>query len=313
MILIIDGNYILNRNVFSLHKDRLLYGNLQDSLEQSTESYCDWFPFSKKYFISDSDGNWRKELYPEYKGNRSKTEDIDWEFVYTTYNEFKDNLPPSIEIREKSMVEGDDWISYLTKYYNDLGESVLIVSNDGDIKMILESSKSYMNIMVNEVYSHNNIYLPEDYDTWLSMYSASLGPRDLFDDDHNFKIETVNFIKSLIHTRNVKTVDHKRVLFEKIITGDKGDNIKSVYIKNNRGLGAKSGEKLYDQYVELFGEPKFDSDCFDRVSDLIMEFKKEDDDEVYDSIRENVNFNNKLVNLHSIPTDIKKIMENYEN
>lgn len=312
MILIIDGDYILNRNVFSLNKDRLLYGNLYESLLLSTETYCNWFPFSKKYFISDTKSNWRKEVYPEYKGNRSKDDVIDWEFVYTTYTEFKESIPHNMILREKPRVEGDDWISYLTKYHNSLGESVLIVSNDGDIKMLIESRKDYMNIMVNEMFNKNYIFLPEDYKTWLSLYSDTLGPRDLFDDDHNFKIEVVNFIELLIHQRDVHTVDHQRILFEKIITGDKGDNIKSVFIKNNRGLGKKSGEKLYDQYVELFGEPKFDSDCFDRMSDLIMEFKKEDEDEIYDSIRGNIEFNNKLVNLHSIPNDIKKLMENYE-
>ena len=68
--LILDGNYLLQRNVFSLHKNNLLYGALESSLEISVNNYRQWFGFENVYFVSDSkEKSWRKQLYNEYKGN----------------------------------------------------------------------------------------------------------------------------------------------------------------------------------------------------------------------------------------------------
>jgi len=315
MILIIDGNYLLHRNIFSLHKERKLYGHLDDSLTLSTKTYSSWFPFKEIFFVSDSKVNWRKVFYKEYKGNRDKSSDIDWEFANATYAEFKSALPKRYTVMEKEMVEGDDWISYLTRYYNKVKkESVLIISNDGDIKQLLNCSPDHINLMVNENFKYDNIYVPEDYKTWLATANSGQVTMDsLFDETESEKEEMIKFIKSLLHRREIKEVNYRRVLLEKIVMGDRGDNIKSVYIKNNRGIGEKTAQKIVDKYYDYFGKPTFNKECFDRVVDIVIEEKKLESNE-FDNIKENVLFNNKLVNLYKLPDNIKKmIKEDYEN
>jgi len=94
---IIDGNYILSRLVFTLHKNNLLYGALYQALENSLTNYRSWYPYSKIYLVSDSkEKSWRKNLNQEYKAQRKKDTDIDWKFVYDTYSQFKDEVKESL-------------------------------------------------------------------------------------------------------------------------------------------------------------------------------------------------------------------------
>jgi 5'-3' exonuclease len=82
--LIIDGNFFPNRMVFTLHKNNLLFGVLHKSLEISILNYKKWYPFANIYLVSDSkEKSWRKKLNQNYKANRKKDSDIDWEFVFS--------------------------------------------------------------------------------------------------------------------------------------------------------------------------------------------------------------------------------------
>ena len=75
--LIIDGNYILNRNTFALNKNNLLYGSLLQSLEMSVSNYRKWFPFKKVFVVSDSrEKSWRKKLNNDYKAQRKRDSNI---------------------------------------------------------------------------------------------------------------------------------------------------------------------------------------------------------------------------------------------
>jgi hypothetical protein len=70
--LIIDGNYILSKLVFTLHKHNLLYGGLHKALENNINTYRKWHPFTNVYLVSDSKKNLGKGLIDTYKGTRKK-------------------------------------------------------------------------------------------------------------------------------------------------------------------------------------------------------------------------------------------------
>ena len=126
--LIIDGNYILSKNTFTLHKNNLLFGALHKSLENTINSYRKWYPFANVYLVSDSkEKSWRKQLTTTYKATRKKDSDIDWNFVYTAYGEFKDSMKGLVKVLEAPHVEGDDWISFLVTKANNEGRSTIIV------------------------------------------------------------------------------------------------------------------------------------------------------------------------------------------
>ena len=111
--LVIDGNFILSKLVFTLHKHNLLFGGLHKALEVAVGNYRKWYPFTNIYLVSDSkEKSWRKEYVDNYKGTRKKDSDIDWNFVYTAYDEFKQSIKSQMTVLEAPKVEGDDWISY---------------------------------------------------------------------------------------------------------------------------------------------------------------------------------------------------------
>lgn len=224
--LIIDGNYILNKNVFSLHKNNLLFGALEKSLEISTSNYRKWFPFANVYFVSDSrDKSWRVRLDKDYKGNRKRDLNIDWEFVFDTYNSFKEGLSErGFKVLEAKHIEGDDWLSYLTHKSNSEGRSTIIVSNDYDIKQIIgyNIDPLYINIMSNEMLNKQKLFLPKNYQIFLTEMNK-LDNNDLFNLNDN--VEFIQLINSFIEKYETFEIDPIESLMVKVISGDKGDNI----------------------------------------------------------------------------------------
>lgn len=310
--LILDGNYLLQRNVFSLHKNNLLYGALESSLEISVNNYRQWFGFENVYFVSDSkEKSWRKQLYNEYKGNRKKDTDIDWEFVYNTYDNFKLKLSSKVKILEFPQVEGDDWIAYIAQTANKEGISNLIVSNDYDIKQLIKYNLDPLciNIMSNEVYTNQKIFLPKNYQIFLDKVKTESVNNDIFTLSNDS--EFLNLIKSFMERYEVNEVNSNESLVIKLISGDAGDNIFSVWaIEKNgkrRGIGDAGAKALYDTYELEFGNVDINSiDFLDNIADLICEKKKLIKNDEFDKIKQNLELNYKIINLslENIPQNI---------
>jgi len=316
--LIIDGNYILYKNMFSLIKDNLLYGALYRSLEQSIDQYRTMYPFSNVYFVSDSrEKSWRKDSYPEYKENRKKDESIDWDFIYDTYEEFKINIgsKKNIKILEGSRIEGDDWISYIMDKSNKNGESTIVITNDYDIKQLLKFTLDplIINIMLNEVYGKEKLFIVNNYQIFLNKLSNCISD-DIFDMNNNGTF--LALINNLISKYDLKEVDPVDSLVIKLISGDSGDNISSVYKKEGkdgkfRGIAETGAKTILEKYSEEFGEVSLsDPDLYDNIADLICEQKKLTS-EYIDIIKDNLGRNMSLINLDikNIPDSIIKNMD----
>jgi 5'-3' exonuclease len=156
--LIIDGNFVLSKLVFTLHKNNLLFGALHKSLENAINNYRKWYPFANVYLVSDSkEKSWRKQLTKAYKATRKKDSDIDWTFVYGAYDEFKQSMNGLVKVLEAPHVEGDDWIAYLCDKANKEGRSTIIVSNDYDIKQIVNAvNVKVVHYIMNETFNTYN-------------------------------------------------------------------------------------------------------------------------------------------------------------
>lgn len=315
--LIIDGNYLLLKNTFVLAKHNSLYGMLHKSLEKTLSSYRSLYSFDNIFFVSDSKSSWRKNIYPDYKASRKKDDSIDWEFVYTAYNEFKNDLPKNVKVLESNSIEGDDWTHYLVDKYNKEGYSNLIISNDYDIKQLVECSSSpfYINIMSNEIFNREKVFIPHNYSIYMNFLKENFST-DIFELNDNNTL--YNFLDSFILKRDIHLTDKDEALFLKVISGDASDNIKSPYqaIQSNgkiRGIGDSGAKKLYELYIKEFGEVNFsDTDFSDNISDLILETKKLPNDNlkiISDRVKSNLN----LIRLSQMPQNIKDTMNNHFN
>ena len=318
--LIIDGNYILSKLTFILYKNNLLYGSLHKSLENTVNNYRKWYPFKNIYLVSDSkEKSWRKKITTEYKLTRKKDSSIDWEFVYNTYAEFKESMSDSIKILESPHIEGDDWISFLADKSNKEGISNIIVSNDYDIKQIVKYSLDplYLNIMINEMYGKEKIFLPKNYQVFLNKVS-NLPNDDIFclNDTNDFLL----LIKKFLNKCNINEIDPVESLIIKIISGDISDNIESVWsqIKNGKkkGIGVIGAKSIYENYKKEFGDPVLtDPDLSDNIADIICEKKKISKTYIPD-ISKNIINNLKLIDLRidNLPKQVVNVMsKTFEN
>lgn len=312
--LIVDLNYILMRAVFTLDKSNLLYGNLYRALETTVQSYRKWFHFDRVYLVSDSrEISWRKKIYEKYKENRKKDSNIDWKFVYETYNEFKNDISgkyKTLKVLEGDSIEGDDWIAFITHYSNKKGFSNIIVSNDYDIKQLLkfDENEGYINIMTNEIFNKTKLFLPSNYGIFLNKLKK-VNNNDIFTLTKN--PDFLNLIERFMESYEIVEIDSVKSLLLKVISGDSSDNIDSAWVTYNsagrkRGIGETGAKSIIEMYNEEFGEPSLsDPDLLSNIADLIMEKRKVDSSRI-DEIIKNLSLNKQLVNLEisNIPDNI---------
>lgn len=320
--LIIDGNYLLNRISFPLHKNNLLYGGLYSALEASINNYKKIYPFTKIYLVSDSkEKSWRKKLNKEYKANRKRDINMDWEFIFNSYYEFKEDISKrGVKILESPHIEGDDWISFLTHNANLNGRSTIIVSNDYDIKQIINYSLDplYINIMTNEMMNKKKIFFPKNYQIFIDALDKLKNNNDIFDLNDNW--EFLQLINGFIKQYDIHLVDSIECLLIKIISGDISDNIPSVWVQTKngkkRGIGTKGAKNIFDEYISEFGDPNLqDPDLSENIADIICENRKISKSEIL-NISKNIENNMEIINLHmnNLPKEvIKKMNSIYVN
>ena len=322
--LIVDTNYILNRSVFSLVKMNSLFGDLYRSLELSFEGFMNKYPFNKIYMVSDSKSSWRKRIYPEYKSGRKEKregDEIDWDFVFNTYNDFKSNIKNNRIIPiEAPNVEGDDWIKYLVNKSNSDGYSTVIIASDKDLNQLLEFrlNPTWINIQWVDNYSNAKLYMPSGYEIFLSEISE--GSNNIFNLNEN--TDFADLIKDLSVKCSLEEIDKEKSLFVKIISGDSSDGIDSVLklpTKTNpekfMGIGEAGAINIWDKFKSDFpNEVKFDTDeWMNDVIPYILEYKKViNTTDFNDTVKNNLSLNRKLIHLHEnyLPSDIKEKIYN---
>ena len=243
--------------------------------------------------------DWRKEIYPNYKGNRTYSKEkynIDFEaYVNPTINEIIEAIQNNLPYKCVRVfgAEGDDVIATLTKYKSQKGEKVLILSEDKDFKQLLK----YENVsMFKPIHKEFLTYNPIDIDL------------------------------------------HKQELLLHIILGDKADNIPHIkrysefsdnfilYLEKN-GIFERDvynyrkldiSNIMFDRFKEEFGEDEaiFKAIKFGEVS--AKKFMGNSLEELKSNLlknkiyAENFMVNKKLIDFDCIPNEIsEKIIQEY--
>lgn len=313
--LIIDGNYLLNKDVFILFEMRTLYSDLGTLLRKDLTNLTKKYSFDRIYFVSDSKMRWRQEYYKEYKQNRKADTKIDWDFVYKEYAIFRNEIKnlSHVQSYQVDWVEGDDLISYIVDENNKRGISNIIIAADGDIhqKIRFDLGLEYINVMYNYKFSDERTYWPKNYNVFLKEMNKVAGSSlwDMNDDN-----EFLTFLEDLEYKTKTQEVSPEETLFCKMVSGDKKDNVPSVYIKNERGIGTSGGKTIYRLYKETNNENiDFDSDNFiNRLTELISYSKKITDNSVMEDVKQNLIRNRKLLKLDEnyLPPEIREQMVN---
>ena len=314
--LLIDGNYLLNKCVFTLHKNNLLFGELQNSLERALFTYKRWYPFTKIYLVSDSkEKSCRKKLSQDYKSTRKKNTDIDWTFVHDTYKKFKDNLQ-GVQVLECPTIEGDDWICYIVNKSNLQNYSNVIISNDHDIRQLIKYNLDppFINIMSNEIVNKQKVFLPKNFQMFFDRMGQITQEATIFDQDTGE--DFLKLLKNFLDKYQTAVADPLESLVIKILSGDSSDNIKSVWqvqkMGKTRGIGPKGAKEIINKYQEFFGEILLDDpDLFENLADVICEKKKLPKSQI-PQISQNIQKNWNLIHL-DLQTLPKVVVEKMTN
>ena len=231
--LLLDGNYLLHKNVRTLHKLNTLYGDLYNALTKNVEKYKHLHKFNKIFIVSDSKKkSWRLQESDIYKGTREQDMEIDWKFVYKTYDQWKSDMTEHYNVVQRNHIEGDDWIAVLVRKGNAMGYSNVIIASDRDMQQLvsyrLKGEKSYINIQINDYNGKEKVFVPEGWQIFLNEYDNNRS-NDIFnlDDGHSW----VSFLNRIIRNFQKVEINHTEKLFCKLVQGDKGDNVNSIHVR----------------------------------------------------------------------------------
>ena len=218
---------------------------LEELMAKSLNVILNRFPVIDNVVLVADGGSWRKQLpIPKsleeikYKGNRSQTSDLDWNYIWGAQNEFLENCKKEgITVSHGWEVEGDDWVWYWSRRLNGEGVNCIIWSSDNDLKQLVQTDKA-----------------TGAFTMWYNDKSGMWLPSSIEDNgdgvDWFFQVRyyspTLEALKK--HCRKIEYVDPNSIITSKVICGDSGDNIKSIfrYEKNNRVY--RISEKEWEKY-----------------------------------------------------------------
>ena len=211
--------------------------------------------------IFTKDGkSWRKAKYKYYKANRTQSDDLNREVFYEMRDELMGIIAESgVVISTLEKAEGDDlmylWSDYSLK--NNVACNV-VVTADADLTQIVSKTNTAFTVIYNSNSKLVKIVAPLGFSDWSNSYEPPLS--SIFDVDKTANIEKSGFsiIKTLGKQIPVEELDPNKVVLEKILCGDKGDNIGSVYswtnAKNNtQRITPRHVQPIYDYLIHKYG------------------------------------------------------------
>lgn len=147
-LIIVDSNYICYVNKFALstgltyrgQRTEIVYGFIKNMLE-----YAEKFGTGRFVFCWDSKESNRKDVFPEYKGNRTSDKDEDTqagdELAFRQFNLLKRRVLSDLgfnNIFHQKGYESDDLIASLVLDRRLKKYSKIVISNDKDLYQLLD-------------------------------------------------------------------------------------------------------------------------------------------------------------------------------
>lgn len=260
-----DGNYLFHKT-FAIFSD---YGTkqpgqvLSDPADQGMfmrkimTDLCyalNQIPVSGHVIFCKDSRSWRKDLKIEradYKGSRVQDEKVDWGSFFDLMDEFGKFLEMNGYIYSTAKrAEGDDLLWFWNKKLRERGHNVIILSGDKDSHQLVSCDDSWT-ICWNANSKNNKIFCAENW------------KRDYLEKEEESSIFNLNFVENhekdkmlaLTASATLEITNPEKLTFEKILTGDKGDDVPSVFsYEKTPGkifkLTKAKAESIYENYKQ---------------------------------------------------------------
>ena len=298
--LLIDGNYFVFSRLFVLPKPKTgqLLGDDKQMSQFMRKLAIDFASEMRKLkmFVDDvvltvDSKSWRKDLYPEadYKGTRKQSSNVNWQGVYSVYEEFQKILQAKgVTVHQIQGAEADDVIFGWSTALNNRGKSCIVWSGDRDLIQLVNYSKTNDAHTIWYYNTKKSLYAYEGFERDMNASIAN----DMSTDDLLFNMGGEHMTRDTYQTNilswvkdlkiEVTEVDCDRFIFNKILIGDKSDNIPSVvtWQKEMKGgklrtysITEKMADTIYDQFIKELDnftiEYLFNTEYKNKLTDII--------------------------------------------
>lgn len=283
--LLIDGNYFVFSRLFVLPKPKTgqLLGDDKQMSQFMRKLAIDFASEMRKLkqFVDDvvltvDSKSWRKDLYPEadYKGTRKQSSDVNWHNVYAVYEEFQNILKAKgVTVHQIQGAEADDVIFGWSTALNTRGKSCIVWSGDRDLIQLVNYSKTNDAHTVWYYNTKRSLYTYEGFEQHMTESATN----DMSKDDMLFNMGGEHMTRDAYQTNilawvkdnkiEITEVDCDKFIFNKILLGDKSDNIPSVvtWQKEMKGgklrtysITEKMADTIYEQFTRELDRSKID-------------------------------------------------------
>jgi 5'-3' exonuclease len=271
-------------------------------------------------FVSDG-GSWRQKIeipsfmIEEYKGNRELDPSINWDMIFSHYEEFVQLLEEQgITACRVQGVEGDDWCWYWSTKLNSEGTNCIIWSMDKDLTQLVKTNET---TGVFTVCWNKNLTTIED------VNYSSTNDLDFFFGDLN-KENNDRYLHEIVSksTKIVK-INPKEIVIDKVIRGDKGDNILPIITRKSAKGTTDKLFRVSSKDVNFNLDIHNDTEIKQYINDLlasknyagrvVKKVGESYEEKTASEIIAHFNYNRQLVALEreSYPDDVMESMNSY--
>ena len=323
--LLIDGNYFLHSRLFVLPRpkngvmleDEASRASLMRKLAIDLASEVRKMRgFIDKVVVAVDARSWRKDLFPtaEYKGTRKADSSIDWNAVYNVYEEFQNILQKhGVVVHKIEGAEADDVLFGWSTLLINKGRNSIIWTGDKDLIQLVNYSKANDSYALWYSPVQKSLYCFKDFIDVLNT-SETTNTDDLL-----FNLSTYSgvreeyklAIKDWIQSNKVKLteVNCDEFMFNKLLVGDKSDNIPSVVLWQKEMKGGKLrtysitdklADKIFQQYNkendQFVIDQLFNKDEIEKLADVVYRVIGKSS---IAQIKNNISQNMSLMMLHT--------------
>ncbi len=332
LYVLIDANNFFIKNLFAyksgMRKSEKLFEKEEQIIEyshllsNSLFHLIDKFEGRVGFVLCFDNKTWRKSYYNLYKANREYDDNVNWDAYFKFVDDYCEKMS-SIHKINVSKIEGgeaDDLLYLWSKKLNNSGYDCVIVSEDKDLLQLVRNTKNnnftiiYNNSFKNpKIYKHPETNLKEN-DVEFTIFNAS-----------DALLNSRTLIKWIMQEADsLEDVDIQHYLIKKILIGDDGDNVPSIWIWQDKNGKKKRvtpsiAEKIIANYLAINENPIyyllndfefFKTSLADSIK-FVLGIKID-----IEEIKENVERNCKLMCLHHnfMPKEIlKDFQKNYDD
>lgn len=312
--LIIDGNWLLMSRLSVLNNrfktEKELCQELKLLMLKSIDVVLRQFPIIDNIIFVSDGGSWRNKIEipqflqlegVEYKGNREKSDDINWDLIFAEFEDFMSVLSTTgITVCREQYIEGDDWCWYWSTKLNSENTNCIIWSKDKDLTQLVKTDQDNC------------------FTIWWNKDSGVI-VEDKPDEEMNFLMnfkfnENEEIYREILkNCIKITKINPQNIVIDKIIRGDAGDNILPIIFRNSKTNSEKKFRVSVKDLPNNLNIHDKNNIC-DYISNLLNSKSYIDRvDKPFDNIIEHFEYNVKLVELtkENYPDYIMEIFEKY--